>query len=46
MNILDDVGIIKLINETNFPDYYYKPINRNPDDYVYPLPSFGLYPKN
>jgi hypothetical protein len=44
-NVWDDIPIINLITKTNFPDYYYKPINRDPDNYIYPLPSFELFPK-
>jgi hypothetical protein len=44
-DIWDDTRIINLINKTNFPDYYYKPGNHDPDEYIYPLPSFELFPK-
>jgi hypothetical protein len=46
MKVTNDAGIIKLISKIYFPDYYHNPLNHDPDDYIYPLPSFGLYPKN
>jgi hypothetical protein len=41
----DDFVLIKLITETDFSIYNYR-LPTNKTEYIYPLSSFGLFPKN